>query len=41
MTNSNTYEIFIETARDTGLNIKVDYVVSISAAINYSASFNG
>ena len=41
LTDSNTYEIFIETARDTGLNIKVDYVVSVSAAINYSASFNG
>lgn len=41
LTGSNTYEIFIETARDTGLNIKVDYVVFISAAINYSASFNG
>lgn len=41
LTNSNTYEIFIETARDTGLNIKVDYVVSISATINYSARFNG
>lgn len=41
LTDSNTYEIFIETARDTGLNIKVDYVVSISAAINYSTSFNG
>lgn len=41
LTDSNTYEIFIETARDTGLNIKVDYVVSISATINYSARFNG
>lgn len=41
LTDSNTYEIFIETARDTGLNIKVDYVVSISAAINYSVRFNG
>lgn len=41
LTDSNTYEIFIETARDTGLNIKVDYVVSISATINYSAKFNG
>ena len=41
LTDSNTYEIFIETARDTGLNIKVDYVISISATINYSARFNG
>lgn len=41
LTDSNTYEIFMETARDTGLNIKVDYVVSISATINYSAKFNG
>lgn len=41
LTNSNTYEIFIETARDTGLNIKVDYVVSVSASIKYSARFNG
>lgn len=41
LTDSNTYEIFMETARDTGLNIKVDYVVSISATINYSARFNG
>lgn len=41
LTDSNTYEIFTETARDTGLNIKVDYVVSISATINYSARFNG
>lgn len=41
LTDSNTYEIFIETARDTGLNIKVDYVVSVSAAISYSARFNG
>lgn len=41
LTDSNTYEIFMETARDTGLNIKVDYVVSISAAINYSVRFNG
>lgn len=41
LTDSNTYEIFIETARDTGLNIKVDYVVSISATINYSARFSG
>lgn len=41
LTDSNTYEIFIETARDTGLNIKVDYVVSVSASINYSARFNG
>lgn len=41
LTDSNTYEIFIETARDTGLNIKVDYVVSISATISYSAMFNG
>ena len=40
LTDSNTYEIFIETARDTGLNIKVDYVISISATINYSARFN-
>jgi hypothetical protein len=31
----------METARDTGLNIKVDYVVSVSASINYSARFNG
>lgn len=41
LTDSNAYEIFIETARDTGLNIKVDYVVSVSAAISYSARFNG
>lgn len=41
LTDSNTYEIFIETARDTGLNIKVDYVISISATTNYSARFNG
>ena len=32
---------FKEAARDTGLNIKVDYVVSVSASINYSARFNG
>lgn len=41
LTDSNTYEIFIETARDTGLNLKVDYVVSVSATISYSAKFNG
>lgn len=41
LTDSNTYEIFIETARDTGLNLKIDYVVSVSATISYSAKFNG
>lgn len=41
LTDSNTYEIFIETARDTGLNLKVDYVVSVSATISYQAKFNG
>jgi hypothetical protein len=41
LTDSNTYEIFAETARDTGLNLKVDYVVSVSATISYSAKFNG
>lgn len=41
LTDSNTYEIFIETARDTGLNLKVDYIVSVPATISYSAKFNG
>ena len=41
ITDGDTYEIFTETARNTGLNVKVDYTVSISASVNYSVKFNG
>ena len=38
-TDGDAYEIFTETARNSGLNVKVDYIISISASVNYSAKF--
>lgn len=41
VTDGDTYEIFTETAKSSGLNVKVDYTISISASVNYSIKFGG
>lgn len=39
--NQVSNEYFIETAARNGLNIKLDYVISIPASVNYLYNFNG
>lgn len=34
-------EIFIETAKANGVNVKLSYVISVSATISYKYTFNG